>query len=136
MKAKELISLHKIPCGPVSVSAEGICRRRLRDHLDALLDRLTQETHPEGADRDILEMEEEPDIPEEQEPEETRDERKKRLIDEGRLRAEVSKEVKKYKDKIMPKPKTSDHTEPDEEKEEEQGNSKLLQRLDGKMTRW
>jgi hypothetical protein len=41
---------------------------------------------------------------------------------------------------MMPKPKqkTSDHTEPDEEtdKDELQGNSRLLQRLDGKMTRW
>jgi hypothetical protein len=135
MKAKELIEKHKIPCGPMSVSVEGVCRRRLRDHLDALLDRLTQETHPEGADRDLLELDEEPEIPEEPEPEESRDDKKKRLIEEGRLRAEVSKEVKKYKDKIMPKPKTSDHAEPDEE-EEEQGNSKLLQRPDGKMTRW
>jgi hypothetical protein len=114
MKAEELIKKHKIPCGPMSVSVEGVCRRRLRDHLDALLDRLTKETHPEGADRDILEMEEEPDIPEEQEPEESRDEKKKRLIEEGRLRAEVSKEVGKYKEKLM-------------------GNSKMLQRTDGKI---
>jgi hypothetical protein len=82
--------------------------------LDALLDRLTRETHPEGADRDILEMEEEPNIPEEQEPEESRDEKKKRLIEEGRLRAEVSKEVGKYKEKLM-------------------GNSKLLQDRTGKL---
>lgn len=114
MKAEELISRHKIPCGPMSVSVEGVCRRRLRDHLDALLDRLTRETHPEGADRDILEMEEEPNIPEEQEPEESRDEKKKRLIEEGRLRAEVSKEVGKYKEKLM-------------------GNSKLLQDRTGKL---
>ncbi len=114
MKAKALIEKHKIPCGPMAVSVEGVCRRRLRDHLDALLDRLTQETHPEGADRDLLEMEEEPEIPEEVEPEETRDERKKRLIEEGKLRAEVSKEVGKYKEKLM-------------------GNSKLLQDPSGKI---
>jgi hypothetical protein len=114
MKAKALIEKHKIPCGPMAVSVEGVCRRRLRDHLDALLDRLTQETHPEGADRDLLEMEEEPEIPEEVEPEETREERKKRLIEEGKLRAEVSKEVGKYKEKLM-------------------GNSKLLQDPSGKI---
>jgi hypothetical protein len=114
MKAKELIEKHKIPCGPMSVSVEGVCRRRLRDHLDALLDRLTQETHPEGADRDLLEMEEEPEIPEDPEPEETRDDKKKRLIEEGKLRAEVSKEVGKYKEKLM-------------------GNSKLLQDPSGKI---
>ncbi len=116
MKAKELIATHKIPCGPMSVSVDGVCRRRLRDHLDALLDRLTQETHPEGADRDLLEMEEEPEIPEEVEPEETRDEKKKRLIQEGKLRAEVSKEVSKYKEKLM-------------------GNSKLLQDPSGKINK-
>ena len=114
MKAKELIEKHQIPCGPMAVSVDGVCRRRLRDHLDALLDRLTEETHPEGADRDILEMEEEPEIPEEQEPEETRDEKKKRLSQEGKLRAEVSKEVGKYKEKLM-------------------GNSKMLQSQSGKI---
>jgi hypothetical protein len=114
MKAKELIEKHKIPCGPMSVSVEGVCRRRLRDHLDALLDRLTQETHPEGADRDLLELDEEPEIPEEPEPEESRDDKKKRLIEEGKLRAEVSKEVGKYKEKLM-------------------GNSKLLQNPSGKI---
>jgi hypothetical protein len=114
MRAKDLIEKHKIPCGPMSVSVEGVCRRRLRDHLDALLDRLTQETHPEGVDTEILEMEEEPEIPEEQEPEETRDEKKKRLIQEGKLRAEVSKEVGKYKEKLM-------------------GNSKMLQNPSGKI---
>ena len=114
MKAKDLIETHKIPCGPMSVGVEGVCRRRLRDHLDALLDRLTKEIHPEGADMEILEMEEEPDIPEDQEPEETRDEKKKRLVQEGKLRAEVSKEVGKYKEKLM-------------------GNSKMLQNKSGKI---
>lgn len=135
MNAKEEIKKHRLPCGPMTVAIDGVCRRRLRDHFDSLLDRLTQETHPEGADRDILELDEEPEIPETPEPEETREEKKKRLVEEGKLRAEVSKEVKKFKDKIMPKPKTSDHAESTEE-EEEQGNSKLLQRVDGKMTRW
>jgi uncharacterized membrane-anchored protein YjiN (DUF445 family) len=180
MKAKDLLEKHKIPCGPMSVSVEGVCRRRLRDHLDDLLDKLTQETHPEGADRDLLEMEEEPEIPEEQEPEETDDQKrermladgkmkidvkrelsryeaetandpeeeetddemKKRLVKEGKLKADVKKVVQKYEDKIMPKPKekpkpkTSDHAEAAEEVDEEQGNSKMLHRLDGKMTRW
>ena len=114
MNAKELIEKHQIPCGPMAVSVDGVCRRKLRDQFDALLDRLTRETHPEGADRDLLEMEEEPDIPEEIEPEETRDEKKRRLIAEGKLRAEVSKEVGKYKEKLM-------------------GNSKLLQDTSGKI---
>jgi hypothetical protein len=114
MKAKELIEKHKIPCGPMSVSVEGVCRRRLRDSMDALLDRLTKETHPEGVDNEILEMEEEVIVPEEKEPEETDDEKKERLIKEGKLKAEVKHEVEKHKAKLM-------------------GNSKMLHRTDGKI---
>jgi hypothetical protein len=141
---KELIKIHKLPCGPVTIGIDGTCRRRLRDHFDALLDKLTQETHPEGADSEILEMEEEVEIPEPEKPEETDDEKKSRLVREGKLKADVKKMVKKYEEKIMPtpkaKPKTSNHAEPqfDEETEGEEleGNSKLLQRQDGKMVRW
>jgi len=179
MKAKELLEAHKIPCGPTSISADAICRRRLRDQFDALLDRLTELTHPSGVDEEILEMEEQVDLPEEgeeeetdeqkkermlqegklkidvkrelaayeadtsgdaeveTETEETDDEMKKRLIREGKMKADVKKVVKKYEKKIMPKPKTSDHAEPENsEEDEDQGNSKLLQRIDGKMTRW
>jgi hypothetical protein len=50
----------------------------------------------------------------EPEPEESRDEKKERLIKEGKLKAEVKKEVQKYEEKLM-------------------GNSKLLQRTDGKI---
>jgi hypothetical protein len=81
-----------------------------------MLDRLTQETHPEGVDRDILEMEEEPEIPEVKEPEETDEEKKERLIKEGKLKAEVKKEVQKYEEKLM-------------------GNSKLLQNTSGKISK-
>jgi hypothetical protein len=115
MKAKALIEQHKIPCGPMSVSVDGVCRRRLRDSFDALLDRITQETHPEGKDPeeaiDELDLQEQ-----EPEPEESRDEKKKRLIEEGKLRAEVSKEVGKYREKLM-------------------GNSKLLQDPSGKINK-
>ena len=185
MKAKELIEKHKIPCGPASISADAICRRRLRDQFDALLDRLTEETHPQGVDEEILEMEEQVDLPEdgeqeetdeqkrermlqegkvkidvkrelaayeaesaekpevESEEEETESEMKKRLIREGKLKEDVKKVLSKYEEKIMPKPKpttkpkTTDHAEPDDfEEDEDQGNSRLLQRIDGKMTRW
>ena len=137
MKAKELIEKHRIPCAPASINADAVCRRRLRDQFDALLDRLTELTHPSGVDEEILEMEEQVDLPEGGEQEETEDEIKKRLIREGKMKADVKKVVKKYEDKIMPKPKTSDHAEPENsEEDEDQGNSRLLQRIDGKMTRW
>lgn len=114
MNPKKLLERHLLPCGPMSVNIEGVCRRRLRDSMDALLDRLTQETHPEGVDVDILEMDEDVEIPEEKEPEETPAQKKKRMIAEGKLKAEVKAEVDKYKEKLM-------------------GNSKLLQDTSGKI---
>lgn len=46
-RRKELIEkLYKIPCGPMEIRADGVCRRSLRDSLDALLDRLTEEVNP------------------------------------------------------------------------------------------
>jgi hypothetical protein len=113
MNTKQLIEQHKLPCGPVAVGIESICRRRLRDHLDALLDRLTEETHPEGVDNEILEMDEEVIVPEPVEKEETDEEKKKRLIKEGKLKAEVKVAVEKHKNKLM-------------------GNSKMLQDPSGK----
>ena len=114
MNPKKEIERHRLPCGPMSLSVDGVCRRKLRDQFDALLDRLTQETHPEGVDADILELDEEVEIPEVKEPEETDKEKKERLIKEGKMKAEVKHAVEKYKEKL-------------------QGNSKLLQDTSGKI---
>ena len=116
MQPKKLIEKHQLPCGPMAVAIDGVCRRKLRDSMDALLDRLTQETHPEGVDTEILEMEEEVEIPEPEEPEETDDEKKERLISEGKLKADVKKEVQKYEEKLF-------------------GNSKMLQSKSGKINK-
>jgi hypothetical protein len=113
MNTKKEIERHRLPCGPVTVSIDGTCRRRLRDHFDALLDRLTKETHPEGVDEEILEVDE-VEIPEEPEEEETDKEKKERMIAEGKLKAEVKHEVEKHKQKLM-------------------GNSKMLQDPSGKI---
>jgi hypothetical protein len=113
MNIKKEIERHRLPCGPMTVSIDGVCRRRLRDHFDALLDRLTKETHPEGVEEEILEVDE-VEIPEEPEEEESEDEKKKRMIAEGKLKAEVKHEVEKYKEKLM-------------------GNSKMLQSQSGKI---
>ena len=114
MNPKKLIEQHKLPCGPMTVGIESICRRRLRDHFDALLDRLTKETHPEGVDNEILEMDEEVIVPDPVEKEETDEEKKKRLIREGKLKAEVKVAVEKHKNNLM-------------------GNSKMLQDPTGKI---
>lgn len=111
MDVKKEIERHRLPCGAATIAIDGVCRRRLRDSFDILLDELTQETHPQGVDEDILAMEEEVDIPEK---EETDAEKKKRLIKEGKMKADVKHEVEKYKEKLM-------------------GNSKMLQDISGKL---
>lgn len=122
---KKLIEQHKIPCGPMAVSIDGVCRRRLRDNMDALLDRITQETHPEGRDPEDEDMDDDYKKMQEEErkreaemealaKEETIEEKKDRLIEEGRMKAEVKKEVSKYEEKLM-------------------GNSKLSQSISGKI---
>ena len=37
---------HRVPCGPMSIDASAVCRRRVRDNFSLLLDRLCEECHP------------------------------------------------------------------------------------------
>ena len=97
----------------MSVSVNGVCRRRLRDSMDSILDRLTKEVHPEGVDEETIEIDD-IEIIEEKDPEESREDKKSRMLEEGKLKAEVKAEVEKYKDKLM-------------------GNSKMLQDRSGKI---
>ena len=132
MNTKEEIKRHRLPCGAATVSIESVCRRRLRDHFDDLLDRLTEKTHPEGRDPEEEDLNE---VDLTQEPEETDAEKKKRMIQEGKLKMDVKKVVKGYEEKIMPKPKakTSDHSETEEDEDDLMGNSKMLQDRTGKI---
>ena len=142
MTAKKEIERHRLPCGPTTITVDAVCRKRLKDHFDHLMDRLTKETHPEGVDKEILEMEEKVDddvlhekadkAKEEAErllkddnsqieneilktlEDESPDEKKDRLIEEGKMKAEVQNEVRKHKEKLM-------------------GNSKMLQDPSGKI---
>jgi hypothetical protein len=77
MNVKLEIDRHRLPCGPVTVSVEGVCRRRVKDHFDKLLDRLTHELHPEGEDLD-----------------------KAKMIQDGKRKAEAKHEIDKYKENL------------------------------------
>lgn len=135
--AKE-IEQRRLPCGPMSVSIDSVCRRRLRDHFDALFDRLTQEIHPEAFNEDEaddldeidpeafekaradIEKKLEKDAQKLDQPiedmlsHETAEEKKERLIEEGKLKVDVKKAIKDYEEKLM-------------------GNSKMLQDTSGKI---
>ena len=139
MNTKKEIEKHKLPCGPVTVSIEGVCRRRLRDQFDSLLDRLTEETHPEGVDPEQEDLEDQHEMQEEAQKKreeierqldndvkmldndletalkyESPEDKKERMIEEGKMKADVKHEVQKYSDKLM-------------------GNSKMGQDISGKI---
>lgn len=139
MNTKKEIERHRLPCGPMAVAIDGVCRRRLRDHFDALLDRLTQETHPEGRDPEEDDMDDEHEMQEEAKKkreeverqlendgkmfdnqmqslmgEETLEDKKERMIEEGKMKIDAKKELQKYEEKVM-------------------GNSKMLQDISGKI---
>lgn len=141
---------YRIPCGPLDVSADSVCRRRLHDKFDSVLDRLAEMVHPELPEpevppdydvdgegnlvskedtkakeeaakaREKAEGEVEKELAGFQKDidaildEEDLDQKKQRLIEEGRMKAEVQAEVAKYKEKLM-------------------GNSKMLQDTSGKI---
>lgn len=47
MAVDKELQKHRVPCGPMVVAASGVCRQRLKPKFDTLLDRLTEEIHPE-----------------------------------------------------------------------------------------
>jgi hypothetical protein len=47
MNPKEELEKRRLACGPMSVSVDGVCRRKLDEKYNTLLDRLTHEVHPE-----------------------------------------------------------------------------------------
>lgn len=105
-----------IPCGPMDISADAVCRRSLKGNMDRILDRLTLEVNPEpppsGRLGKGLEVNDEGKIV--ATPKETREEKKQRLVEEGKLRVEVRSAIKQYQETL-------------------QGNSKLLQDITGKL---
>lgn len=114
---EKIEKLYLIPCGPTDISADSVCRRSLSSGMDKILDRLTEETNPEipppaKLGKGLTYDESGKVIVEELDSKENRDEKKQRLIEEGKLRAEVNQVVKQYRETL-------------------QGNSKLLQDITG-----
>jgi hypothetical protein len=108
-----------LPCGPMDISAEGVCRKSLSQHMDKVLDRLTLEVNPEPPPQGKLQkgLEADDDGKIVEIPGETREEKKARLVKEGILRAEVREAIKQYQETL-------------------QGNSKLLQDITGRIEPW
>jgi len=153
MNVKEEIERRRMPCGPVTVSVEGVCRRRLQDRFDTILGKLSELTDQEykapeapkgheikdgevmvkGADQTpeakgqkmfeegLIKNEVKSKLKEhaaslepKKESEPTLEDRKKEMLKESKMKAEVKVEAKEHETKLM-------------------GNSRLLQRQDGKI---
>ena len=131
--AQRELSMHRVPCGPMSIKASGICRRRLRDNFSVLIDRLSQETGPPESMG--------PEMPNgyHMMPDGT-------IMSDAHMKAEDMKKAEKKAKKeskndpvgklaealtsaISPKEDKQSFGEGDKT----QGNSRLLQRLDGKI---
>lgn len=118
MDAREQIERHyQIPCGFMGISADSVCRKSVRPAMVGLLDRATIEINPEDPKSKIPEGVKPGGDGKLLLPSETREEKKQRLIEEGKLRAEVRTAIKQYQESI-------------------QGNSKLLQDTSGKLKSW
>ena len=110
-RAIEKLKHHKLPCGPMDVSVDSVCRRRLHDHLDTLLDRLCEECNP---------VPPKSDVPKDwmSEPEETLAQKKKKMIAEGKMKAEVRAHVKEHEKSLMDEEENKGKKEPEETDEQ------------------
>jgi hypothetical protein len=142
MNVNTEIERHRLPCGPVTVAADAVCRRRLRDTHDLLLDKLSELTSQEyeapQAPKDhsiedgkvvhdeVKKAQTEQEAAkkkaedkakveaEKKAAEPSRAEKKKQMLSDAKDKVEVKVKTKEYEEKLM-------------------GNSKLLQDPTGKI---
>lgn len=125
-KLEKIEKFYVVPCGPMEIEADSVCRRSLSQGMDKLLDRLTQEVNPEIPPSAKLPK---GTVADETgklvvEKSESREDKKQRLIEEGKLRAEVRLAIKQYQEGLNPGDLRQDNL---------QGNSKLLQDITGRI---
>jgi hypothetical protein len=123
MNVKEELERHRIPCGPVTVDARAVCRRRLKDKFDNILGKLSELTDQEYKAPQAPKGHEMVDgkmVPEQQLKEQKHEEKRGDLLKTGKMKNEVKAELKKHEEMLMPK----------EEKKEPTLNERKKQMLD------
>jgi len=154
MNVSEELAKHRVICGPLTVNANGVCRRRLRDVYDKILGDLsrltTQEFSPPKAPKGH-EIQNGKVVP--KNVERSPEEKGQKMLDEGIVKNEIKAKLKEHAKKLEPKEKEPSSKERQKEmlnaakmkaevkvkaKEHEtklMGNSKLLQDMTGKITK-
>jgi hypothetical protein len=158
MNVKEEIERHRIPCGPVTVAANAVCRRRLKDKFDNILGKLSELTDQEYKAPQAPEGHEMVDgkiMSEGQLKEKQHEEKRGDLLKTGMMKNEVKAELKKHAETLMPKEEKKEPTLDERKKEmlkeakmkaevkikakehekRLEGNSKLLQDTSGKINK-
>jgi hypothetical protein len=158
MNVKEEIERRRMPCGPVTVAIEGVCRRRLKDKFDTILGKLSELTDQEYKAPQAPEGHEMVDgkiTSKEQLKEQQHEEKRGDLLKKGMMKNEVKAELKKHAETLMPKEEKKEPTLDERKKEmikeakmkaevkvkakehetKLMGNSKLLQDTSGKINK-
>ena len=160
MNVRQELDRNRLPCGAMTVAIDGVCRRKLRDSFNTILDKLSELTSqeyeapeaPEGheiVDGKVISSEA---LKESKKP--TPEEKAETMLNEGMLKNEVKAKLKVHEKEVMPE--EPEEPEPTlEEKRKEMlkeakmkvevkvkakehekllmGNSKLLQDPSGKL---
>ena len=155
MNIEEELANHRVPCGPMTVKAEGVCRRTLRDLHNKIMDKLSDLTT-----QDYIK----PEAPQGHEikdgaivqkgMEQTPEAKGEKMFEEGLVKNQVKAKLKEHADSLQPEAEP-EPTQKEKEKEllkeakikaevkvkakehekRLEGNSKLLQDTSGKINK-
>lgn len=153
MKVIEELENHRLPCGPLTVKIDGVCRRKLRDVHNDLLDRLSTLTSQEFQAPEAPKGHKVEDgklVNEKPSPED----KAKSMFEEGKLKNEVKAKLKEHASSLEPeeepeptleerkkslldeaKMKAEVKVKAREHEKKLMGNSKLLQDPSGKINK-
>ena len=153
MNVSEELSRNRLPCGPLTVAIDGVCRRKLGDLHNAILDKLSEFTSQEFEPSEAPEGHEIKDgklVPEG--ADKTPEAKGKKMLDEGLIKNEVKAKLKEHAASLEPeeepeptlnerkkvmldeaKMKAEVKVEAREHEKKLMGNSKLLQDTSGKL---
>jgi len=155
MKVEEEIANQRVPCGPMTVKVDGVCRRTLRDVHNKIMDKLSDLTTQDYT---------KPEAPQGHEikdgkvvakgADQTPEAKGEKMLEEGLIKNKVKSQLKEHADSLEPKEepeptleerrktmldeakmKAEVKVKAKEHEKKLEGNSKLLQDTSGKINK-